>query len=657
MGALSLRPNGYSTPDSSVTTGAASIHAALSDNSNASYIRKWPELPATILYMTTGTKPAGAVVKELRVVVVASSISVNSTKISFWFNHGGQQWGKTSGLTISGTTPVVYYGPFVNPGNLTQADIDNLTVSIDCDPLNTEARFYEVYLDVVYAELPSVTATAPTGTITSSEAWGTWTASAGADSSGIAGYLIRIYNSAQYNAGGFTPYTAAWYDSGSVWSTNQQQYLAGMSEDSYRMYVWVFQITNGVTQWSDPSYVSFTVDITDPPVISEVVAFGVDSEAANTISVIRDVAGPAWTAVQIQCNHDEDILDGIGHMDTGSGGVAAGWTAWVYQTPTGVTRSLLSTPTPWDGQFQRLQGTLDDGDHICMEKHFPVRGGDIIRVSAMIRANALPATSYARVVAGFYNYDNVAEDEPALGGWTMTAHPGGSGWKYVESQIEVPVGGRTGMIRFDVRGMPGAAADVVSVDFDDVVGSVNGVGWQEVRADDSVVPLANEVSFKDRDVPPREHCRYRAKGINGLSVSPWYYAARYASWDVPSGVWFKDPHDDRKDVLLRLAKRGAKKLGLRRGWFRPTGGRKIISVWDARDEAEYNLQISTYNHEEADALEAVCEGGLIMIHAAAAYRFPSDWYAIGDLQEVPISDKTAVVFQEYSLEVGRAEGL
>jgi hypothetical protein len=612
-----------------------------------------------VCHLTDASRPAGAVLKAMRSAILASSISVNQTRVSCWVNHAGQQWSKTTGQILSTTTPVLIQSAWAVPGGLTDAEINALTLSIDCDPLVTEARFYEGYVDLIWAEMPSSTATGPTGTWLDSTVLATWSAVAGADSDGITGYRTVLYSESEYSSTSFVPGQTSSWDSGSQWSTNQYHWFYGVPDGNYRQYSWVFQIINGYTQWSAVSYTSFTVDLPGGASAAptfDVLAFGVDQEAQNTITVIRDLAGPQWDTVEVQRNVDVDVLGGIGHFDTGYGGVGAGWTAWDFGSPTGRTNSLLSTD-PHAGQFQRVQGTLDAAEYMIFSRVIPCRGGDVIAMAAMGRANAMPANTTARMVI------HTSPDETAVAGATFpyNASPGivdfnpGSEWDQGVVSGTAPLDARTAMVQLEVLGLTGASGAVVSFDWDDVVVTVNADGWSTVKTYDGFVPPDDEVSLKDYEVAPRVNTRYRARASNGSAMSPWRHAPRYADWDVEKGVWFKDPNDSTRNVLLRLAKKAPKKLNRRRGWFRPVGSPYAIGVYDVRDEAEYALQVSTYNHEEADAFEAVTEAGLLMIHAAASYRFASGWYLLGDVHEAPLSDKTAVVYQEYAMEVARAE--
>src|SRR5690606_1596771 len=53
---------------------------------------------------------------------------------------------------------------------------------------------------------------------------------------------------------------------------------------------------------------------------------------------------------------NRDLLEGIGDFTFGAGGIGAGWTKTT--APTLATDTLsLSSSSPYDGQFQRIQGS------------------------------------------------------------------------------------------------------------------------------------------------------------------------------------------------------------------------------------------------------------------------------------------------------------
>jgi hypothetical protein len=643
LSTATFRPDGYDSPDSSIVTGAASIHAALSDDNAGSYVRKWPELPPTYLHMTTSTKPAGSMVKQIRTTLSASSISVNTTKISWWIDSAGWQHGRTTGLVIAGTTPTLYFGPWTVVGDLTQEQIDALKVAIDAEPLLTEARFYEVFLDITFAEQPTTTVTAPTGTSTSSDVSVEWTHTAGTDGGAQAAYEVKVFSVGQYSAEGFSPDTApAAFATGQVMSGSATATATGLIEAAHRAYVRTAQLVNGTLHWAAWDFESFTVAYSggggDPGLSAEVLEVNVaadSDEGRLEIVVDRDPATQAWSYLELERNIDEDVLAGAGEFENGgTSGIAAGWEITQLGTPTAINHDLLTAPSPWNGTYQRFGATLDDGDRVgfVYEDLFPVSPGDVVMFDAMIHAG-LPANTGARMVVRWHT------DAGEFFSSFMVDFVAIAAWRPYHVEFTAPAGVGSADVAFEIFGSTGAVGVAALMAVDDVYVAVNGLGFHPVGGVPAVVPPADQATFYDYYVAPSTPTRYRARAIRstGPVVGRWVRALGTQEWAMTSGVWVKSALNPARRVLVKLAQPPEPVWQQRRGVFPVAGSASPMVVTDVRSLRETDFLFQTATESDAVQLLRAFEDRIVAIHLPTTHRVAGAFWSIGDVKEVRLN--------------------
>lgn len=282
MTVVTLRPDG--TIDNAgvwVTVGAGSAHAALNDNSDASYVRP-SEDPATPgssgLRISFGTfaLPAGAQVRSVQA----------------WLRFMTNVNGGTYGLSLIGADGAAYndaaaYTPNTietraMPAHTLSPDGDAWTQA-DIDALKTwmggwaimfyvTLRYYEQGIDVTYNERPTATVTAPTegGTIANTTAPSVAWTYADPDGDVQERFRVRVFTAAQYGIGGFDPETSpAFHDSGEVVSSATTYQLPTLDNaTTYRAYVKVADATppGFAVKWSLWDNNQFTVNVVPPGV-------------------------------------------------------------------------------------------------------------------------------------------------------------------------------------------------------------------------------------------------------------------------------------------------------------------------------------------------------------------------------------------------------
>jgi len=325
MATYTLRPNANWNNASAFTIsgGAGSVHAALADNSDSTYITR-----------TSTTVPASYEM-ELGTTTLASSETVVSVNVRARIAIGTSGIAQFSlgvitdrnGRTVSYSVPVTKQNTLALTTvdlalNLTssptgaswsQTALDNLVVKFtdNGEGAGDLTSVYEVYVDVVTTAQPTVTVLTPTGTVTDTTFPSvTWTY-ADTDGDPQSAYQIKIFDSTAYGATGFDPETStATINTGVVASTNDGATLEADLADgvTYRAYVKVAQLVNGANYFSDWAYSQFTIDV-DAPATPLITAFYDSNLGAITLTLFgrTNVLSPnqasletdttGWTAV------------------------------------------------------------------------------------------------------------------------------------------------------------------------------------------------------------------------------------------------------------------------------------------------------------------------------------------------------------------------
>lgn len=294
MPVLTLRPNGTVQLGSWSLVGAATGHAALSDGSDSTYVQNSNrcELDSQVaifaiedIDIPDGAKifsvrsrarvekvtPAVGVPSPLLIiifvqVVVKAAVTVN---ISLLFRILiGFICPRPAPSVVWETQDLAYYTEQPAGGEWTETSFNAFTVRLGRRNAGANAKVSAIYVDVDYNTRPVGTATGPTGTvIDTTRPTVTWTY---ADSEGDPqqAYLVRIFNDAQYLAGGFdpatsTPYTESGWTAGQdlSWVVNRD-----LVNDTYRAYVWVEQVWNGIGKHrSAPTFIGWVQNVPGPP--------------------------------------------------------------------------------------------------------------------------------------------------------------------------------------------------------------------------------------------------------------------------------------------------------------------------------------------------------------------------------------------------------
>jgi len=293
-------------PDSTVSSSglaAGNPHTALSDNSDGTTVGAAGGSAATAtMTLGTSTLPAGAVTKSLtgRLKAKASSLTPGAHKMRLtkadgtvlvdWYD---QSWG--SSLTTRSSSSVAWTG--------TQADVDGLRVWLHVNP--KQANPYsivaaEAYCDLRYVAQPTVTLDSAVVTLDSLAVG--WTYSQpDSDGGAQSQWMVRVFTSVQYGAGGFDGATSTALAEASGVGTTNTATITGLPDGTlYKVYVRAADVVNGAALWSAWVVSStFSVTTTRAEVLS-VTPTATPATARVDLAVTRDTGKDAWVRLDAQ---------------------------------------------------------------------------------------------------------------------------------------------------------------------------------------------------------------------------------------------------------------------------------------------------------------------------------------------------------------------
>lgn len=330
-----VRPNGTVSGGANYTeTGAASLHAATNDDSDASYIRKTAGVSGTasvILNFGTTTITSAQIVRRVR---IRGRVQTTTTDGKLNLQLGTRANGVNyfaSALAVRGvqaTGEVV--GPWftVAPDGKSwnQTRIDDLRCQVTEYRDSTDRGYvYELYIDVDKATKPTLTVSNPTGTITTtSKPEVLWTYS-DTDGDAQSYYEVKIFPSSAYTSGSFDPTTATpIWTSGQVGSISNSVTVGDyLTDGTYRAYVRVAKTINAAPFWSDWAYSNFVIDLA-PPTTPTVTTSWTEAQNRTYITVTgASAVGYDSQTYQLQRSDDAgltwtDVRDGAELVPDGS---------------------------------------------------------------------------------------------------------------------------------------------------------------------------------------------------------------------------------------------------------------------------------------------------------------------------------------------------
>lgn len=266
MSVLTARPNATDADvGPAAVTGAASVHAALSDDSDSSYITiPIPGYGANYVYVGCDEPalPSGAVVKSLAMRLRTALPAAGAGTFACWANFAETL--ASHSVTVTWTSPTTLATP---PTALSAWPATNQIAVFVGQFTPSTVRIYEAYLDLTYVEKPALTVDSPSGTEGgTNEPTVVWTNTLDSDGGAQTRFQVKVFDDATYSAGGFDPASSsALVESGITSSAAASwQVTDTLPDDTYRAYVRVAQTVNGALHWSDWEHTEFTIDVVEP---------------------------------------------------------------------------------------------------------------------------------------------------------------------------------------------------------------------------------------------------------------------------------------------------------------------------------------------------------------------------------------------------------
>jgi hypothetical protein len=289
MATYVLRPDANWNNDTlfTISGGSPTVHAALADNSDTTFITRTSNTVPAFYEAEFGTTTLSAT-EQVTSVNLRAKIEVG-TAGNAQFSLGVIT--DRNGRTVYYSVPITKQNTLAlstvdfalnmtsapNGAEWTQTLIDNLVFKFTDNAivLADKTSIYEVYADVVTTAQPTVTVTAPSGTITTTSFPSVVWTYADTDGDPQSAYEVKIFDATTYGGPSFSADTSTpSVETGIVTSSNQGQTLEAdlANSTTYRAYVRVAQLANGSNYFSGWAYSQFSLAV-DAPANPTVSAF------------------------------------------------------------------------------------------------------------------------------------------------------------------------------------------------------------------------------------------------------------------------------------------------------------------------------------------------------------------------------------------------
>lgn len=284
MAVTTVSPNATASGSTlfTITGGSPTLNAATSDNSDTTFFKKSTSIvgqASALLDFGTTTISASQRVKRVRLRARVSTPNDEGRLNLYLGSRADNQNYFHSALAVRGTNAIgVVTGPYLtsapNGEDWSQTTISGLRAKVtEYNDSTDVASIFELFIDVDISAQPTVTVSAPTGTITTNTAPDVTWAYADTDNETQAYYEIKVFSAAQYNAAGFSALTStSTYESGQVASSDSTAVVGELLlSGTYRAYVRVAKAVNGSPFFSDFAFSGFVISVT-PPTVPTLVA-------------------------------------------------------------------------------------------------------------------------------------------------------------------------------------------------------------------------------------------------------------------------------------------------------------------------------------------------------------------------------------------------
>ena len=623
--------------------GAATRHAALSDDSDASYVDADGTSSPTLGFVEP-TIPSGAVLIRMTLRVRVAKATANVTLLAGIDQGDGLHLDYGPATVVSWTTPTVIEA--VSVTTYLSARVASLRARL----LSNVGlpRYYEAYVDTTYVAKPTVTVTAPTGTLTDSNTpTVTWTETLDSDGGAQTKYEVKIFSAAQYGAGGFDPSTStATYNSGTLSGASlSHDVTTALANATYRAYVRVGQTVNSATHWSDWDYEGFVENVTPPDApaitLTAQAADGrikVDLDDAATspstdlfeVQVSRD-GGTTWEAMRLLTDDDGRVSPGSRTNLVTNPSFETNTTGWSTSAPAYHLNSgaVLTRVTPAIAQSGAYVGQIVTPGSAAAEgvayafSGYTFLAGTAYTLSMRVMASAATDVD---LILGKASADAAWSDlSLAAGTWTdisVTWTPAADGTAVYA------------ILRTDLGG--GAVARTIQID---------KVMVEAASSAGTYIEGVEGTTVYDYEAANGVATYYRARALHSYSgiyaASAWTTAN--ATWSSASW-WIKHPNQPALNLAVVPYGLDTITRGVRQGVFEVAGRSLPVVVSDSvRSGATGTVTFLLESGADRDALAALLDTcDTLLLQGRDADYWDDRYVRFGEHSSARVADKAYV---------------
>jgi hypothetical protein len=350
MAVTTVRPNATASGSTlfTISGGSGSLHAATNDDSDSTFFSKSTSIvgqASALLDFGTTTISASQRVKRVRIRARVSTPTTAGRINVYLGTRADNQNYFHSALSIRGlNAATTFVGAWQtaapNGEDWSQATINGLRAKVtEYNDTGVLGSIFELYIDVDISTQPTVTVSAPTGTITTTTAPDVTWAYADTDNETQAYYELKVFSAAQYGAGGFNALTStSTYESGEIASSDSTTIVGDLLlSGTYRAYVRVAKAVNGSPFYSAFAFSQFTITVTPPSV--PVLSAAWNSSLGKATLTVTGTSPTGFTSQYFDVHRSDDsgtIYDGIRNGENVTPNASHIGTAVDYEAPRGI---------------------------------------------------------------------------------------------------------------------------------------------------------------------------------------------------------------------------------------------------------------------------------------------------------------------------------
>lgn len=584
-----IRPSATSVINATTVTGAASAHAALSDNSDASLV----VANALGNFVRVATANTVSLLGNERVEQVRYKIRNRTATLGKFADYLVNFYDAATGLESSreqvqandtsiGTDSLGWRSQSPAGGMWTQTQLDDLEVRLGGVTVPDVAygypNLYEAYVDIQVDTQPFLTSPAFTNT-TSTRPKLTWVWNDD-DGDTPARYVAKIFTQAQYTAAGFNPDTsAAYWSSGEVASsaTSATPTIDLTQGSTFRGYVKAAREFMGLgywySAWVNTSDLITAADVPDAPTLTATldapnsrVALALQGRTnmldANTANIETSAAG--WAN---QSNGTLGTTTTAGEFSRGTRALTQTAVAAATMAARTAVRYPVTVGVSYTAQAMNRTRVTSRTTRVSIVWYTASTGGSPISTSSgTATANS---TSFAQ--------RTVTATAPATAAfaevWLEVTAAAAISEVHLWDAVSLAPGSST---------FWGGGGWLPTADFTIEASDDAGTTWDEIRSTIDASTASQQMTTYDYAAPRGSTRQYRARVIStpstGATIVSAYTGAQSVTVPNPGDWWLKDLTNPAANTSVLVTDQGDQEVTEQAAAFRPLGRRHPVVV-------------------------------------------------------------------------------